>query len=181
MPCGNHIKFEFLSNYHKGISLKNEKLLFKYKDIGLDSIEIYNEKNVNIIKNKSDNKFKIISNCEIFHNKRNKLILNGAQNKDANNCLFYIFDKPIKISYIKLNPLTKNLKSLLNSVKEIKIFCDSKIIFEGELYIEHPTLVLFTCDMKITKGINEKYLTQKINVRNVDEIENDQYCSLILN
>ena len=181
MPCGNYIKFEFLSNYHKGISLKNEKLLFKYKDIGLDSIEIYNEKNVNIIKNKSANKFKIISNCEIFHNKRNKLILNGAQNKDANNCLFYIFDKPIKISYIKLNPLTKNLKSLLNSVKEIKIFCDSKIIFEGELYIEHPTLVLFTCDMKITKGINEKYLTQKINVRNVDEIENDQYCSLILN
>ena len=45
------------------------------------------------------------------------------------------------------------MKSILNTVKEIKIFCDTKIIFEGDLYIEHPTMVLFTCDKKITKGI----------------------------
>jgi hypothetical protein len=181
MPCGYYIKFEFLSNYYKGKPIKDEEALFKYKDIGLDSIEIYNNENKNIINNKNDFKYKIISNCEIFHNKKNKLILNGAQNKDGNNCLFYIFDSPINISYIKFNPLTKNLKTLLNSVKEIKIFCDNNIIFEGDLYIIHPTIVLFTCDMKITKGINEKYLTQKVTKRKSEEIKSNKYFSLVLN
>ena len=181
MPCGYYIKFEFLSNYYKGKTIKDEEILFKYKDIGLDSIEIYNNQNINILNNKNDFKYKIISNCEIFHNKKNKLILNGAQNKNGNNCLFYIFDFPIKISYIKFNPLTKNMKALLNTVKEIKIFCDNKIIFEGDLYINHPTIVLFTCDMKITRGINEKYLTPKVTVRKGEEIINDKYFSLVLN
>ena len=181
MPCGNYIKFEFLSNYYKGIPIKDEEELFKYKDIGLDSIEIYNEENKDIISKKSGYKYKIISNCEIFHNKKNKLILNGAQNKNGNNCLFYIFETPINISCIKFNPLTKNMKSILNTVKEIKIFCDTKIIFEGDLYIEHPTMVLFTCDKKITKGINEKFLTKKVNMREVEEVMNNKYFSLILN
>ena len=181
MPCGNYIKFEFLSNYYKGIPIKDEEELFKYKDIGLDSIEIYNEENKDIISKKSGYKYKIISNCEIFHNKKNKLILNGAQNKNGNNCLFYIFETPINISCIKFNPLTKNMKSILNTVKEIKIFCDTKIIFEGDLYIEHPTMVLFTCDKKITKGINEKFLTKKVNMREVEEVKNNKYFSLILN
>ena len=180
MPTGNYIKFEFLSNYYKGFPINDEEQLFKYKDIGLDSLEIYNEENKNIITGKSDYKYKIISNCEIFHNKKNKLILNGAQNKNGNNCLFYIFEKPVSISYIKFNPLSKNMKSLLNSVKEIKVFCDNNIIFEGELYIEHPTLVLFSGDMEIIKGINEKYLTKKINTREVKEIKNNKYFSLIM-
>ena len=181
MPCGNYIKLEFLSNYYKGIPIKDEEQLFKYKDIGLDSIEIYNNKNENIISKKSNYKYKIISNCEIFHNKQNKLILNGAQNKNGNNCLFYIFDTSIQISYIKFNPLSKNMKPLSNTVKEIKVFCDTKIIFEGDLYMGHPTIVLFTCDSKITRGINQKYLTKKVNTREFEEIKNNKYFSLILN
>ena len=181
MPYGNYIKFEFLSNYYKGTPIKEEGNILKYNDIGLDSIEIYNNENINILSKKSGYKYKIISNCEIFHNKKNKLILNGAQNINGNNCLFYIFDTSINISYIKLNPLTKNMKSLFNTVKEIKIFCDTKIIFEGELYMEHPTIALFTCEERITKEINKKYLTQKVTVRNDTEIINDKYFSLILN
>ena len=180
MPCGYYIKFEFLSNYYKGTSLKDEAHPFKYKDLGLDSIEIYNNENINIISNKSSFKYKIISNRE-FHNKKNKIILNGAQNDDGNNCLFYIFEEPIYITYIKFNPLTKNTKPKLNSVKEIKIFCESKIIFEGDLYLDHPTVALFTCDTKIKKNIDDKYLTQKTFVRDTIEIKNDQYFSLILN
>ena len=84
------------------------------------------------------------------------------------------------IVYFIYNPLSKNMKSLLNSVKEIKVFCDNNIIFEGELYIEHPTLVLFSGDMEIIKGINEKYLTKKINTREVKEIKNNKYFSLIM-
>ena len=180
MPCGNYLKFEFVSNYYKGIPIKDETDLFKYKDIGLDSIEIYNNENQNIINTKGEYNYKIISNCEIFHNKYNKLILNGAQNKNGNNCLFYIFDTPISISYIKLNPLSKNMKSLMNSVKEIKIFCDTKIIFEGDLYIDHPTIILFTSDIKITNGINLNYLTKKVTMREVEEIKNNKYFSLLL-
>ena len=181
MPYGNYIKFEFLSNYYKGKPINDEGKILKYNDIGLDSIEIYNNENKNILSKKSDYKYKIISNCEIFHNKKNKLILNGAQNNNGNNCFFYLFDTSIKISYIKLNPLTKNMKSIFNTVKEIKIFCDTKIIFEGELYIDHPTIILFTCDEKYIKQINKKYLTQKYNERNDEEIINDKYFSLILN
>ena len=180
MPCGYYIKFQFLSNYYKGTSLKDEAHPFKYKDLGLDSIEIYNNENINIISNKSSFKYKIISNRE-FHNKKNKIILNGAQNEDGNNCLFYIFEEPIYISYIKFNPLTKNSKPKSNSVKEIKIFCESKIIFEGDLYLDHPTVALFTCDTKIKKNINDKFLTQKTFVRDTIEIKNDKYFSLILN
>ena len=73
------------------------------------------------------------------------------------------------------------MKSLFNTVKEIKIFCDTKIIFEGELYMEHPTIALFSCEERITKEINKKYLTQKVTVRNDTEIINDKYFSLILN
>ena len=73
------------------------------------------------------------------------------------------------------------MKSIFNTVKEIKIFCDTKIIFEGELYIDHPTIILFTCDEKYIKQINKKYLTQKYNERNDEEIINDKYFSLILN
>ena len=181
MPCGYYIKFEFLSNYYKGKPQKDEAHIFKYTDIGLDSIEIYDNDNINIISDKSMIKYKIITNCEKVFNTKNKLILNGMQNENGNNCIFYMFEEPIRISYIKFNPLTKKEKSSLNSVKEIKIYCESKIIFEGDLYLEHPTIALFTCDLKFTKSIDKKYLTQKINVRESYEIKKDNYISLILN
>ena len=180
MPCGYYIKFQFLSNYYKGIAPRDEAHPFKYKDIGLDSIEIYNNENINILLNKDIFKYKIISNRE-FHNKKSKLIINGAQKEDGNNCIFYLFEEPIHISYIKFNPLTKYNKPLLNSVKEIKIYCESRIIFEGNLYLEHPTVALFTCDTKIKKNIDDKFLTNKLVARDIIEIKNDRYVSLILN
>ena len=132
MPYGYYIKFQFVSNHYKGIA-KDEAHLLKYKDIGLDSIEIYNEENINVLNNNNLFKHKIISNCELFHNKKKKLILNGTQNENGNSCLFYIFEEPIHVSYIKMNPLTKkNLEPSLNSVKEIKIYCESQIIYEGD-------------------------------------------------
>ena len=180
MPCGYYIRFQFLSNYYKGIAPRDEAHPFKYKDIGLNSIEIYNNENINILSNKNIFRHKIISNRE-FHNKKSKLILNGAQNEDGNNCLFYLFEEPIHISYIKFNPLTNSKKPLLNSVKEIKIYCESRIIFEGDLYLEHPTVALFTCDTKIKKNIDDKFLTKKLVVRDTIEIKNENYLSLILN
>ena len=177
IPNGICLKFEFLSNYYKGIPINNENLNkneLQYYDIGLEKIEVFNEEG-NLINN-----YKIISNCEMFkRNKKNSIILNGAQNEDGNSCLFFLFEKDVYISYIKFYPLSEGEK--LNNVKEIKIFCENKIIFEGDLYKNHPTIVLFTCDMKIAKNINEKYLTKSQNKeRDFEEIYNEDYISLVL-
>ena len=181
MPCGTWIKFEFISNYYKGTVNNDDVDLLKYNDMGLDMIEIFNEDNFNIA-NKKYNKFKLISNCEMLHesNIENKIIINGAQNEECNNCLFYVYEDAVKITYIKFYPLTKNLISVKNSVKEVKIFCENNIIFEGCLYYDQPTVVLFTCDAKITKNVDEKNLTKKIEREYMEE-EKDDYISLVIN
>lgn len=73
------------------------------------------------------------------------------------------------------------MKPKLNSVKEIKIYCENKIIFEGNIYLEYPTVALFTCDTKIKKNIEDKYLSPKTIIRDIIEIKKEQYFSLILN
>ena len=185
LPCGEIIKFQFMSNYYKNISLKDELDILKYNDIGLDKIEIFDNEGKNIELNYKNNNFKIIANCEILHNDENKLILNGTHNENNNNCLFYVFDKSVQISYIKFYPLLKIEKNKkiysLNSLQEIKIFCGNNIIFEGNLYLYHPTIVLFTCDTKIIKDINEKYLTNNIKNRECKEIYKENYISLVFN
>ena len=196
LPCGYFIKFVLSSNYYKGIVQNDDNNLLKYKDIGFNKIEIYDEKGKNIVSNNNnsdDNEntinYKIISNCEILHNEdenenieniNDKIIING-QKENGNNCLFYIFSKPIRISYIKFYPLKDDNEYVLNSVKEIKIFSDCKIIFEGNLYLDKPTIVLFTCEKKILNNIDENYLTKEINERIYTEELNDNYISLVLN
>ena len=180
LPCGDKIKFQFMSNYYKGISIKGEKDMLKYNDIGIDKIEIFDEDGKNIELNYYNYNYKIISNCEMVHNNDNKIILNGVHNENNNNCVYYLFDKMIQISYIKFYPLTKNenIKSL-NSLREIKIFIDNNIIFEGNLYLYHPTIILFTCDSKTIKDINEKYLTKNIKSREYKETFKENYISLV--
>ena len=138
-----------MNNYYKDISLKDE----------LDILNIYNKgKNIELNSKK-------IANCEMFHNNENKIILNGTHNENNNNCLFYVFDKNISISYIKFYPLVKTEKD--------------KKIFERILYLYHPTIILFTSDMKIIKDINEKYLTKNIKNRKYKELYKENYISLV--
>ena len=186
LPYGYYIQFQFCSNYYKGISQKEEFGALKYNDIGLDNIEIYDNEGINILKNNSNlkNKYKLLSNCEINHNENNKIILN-VENGNYNNSIFYVFERGIQISYIKFYPLTtiengKKIKSFY-SLKEVKIFCESNIIFEGDLYFENPTIVLFSCDTKIINNVNENYLTKNIKRREYEEIFKEDYISLILN
>ena len=197
LPCGYYIKLVLSSNYYKGIARFGENEL-KYSDIGLNRIEIYDENGRNIINNNDYDKnddnyinYKIISNCEILKDENNEeinynsqIIINGGDiglNENGNNCLFYVFNKPIRISYIKFYPLEKENKPVLNSANDIKIFSDCNIIFEGNLYLEKPTIVLFTCERKIIKDLNEKYLTKEINERTYREEKNDNFISLLLN
>ena len=181
LPYGDIFKFQFINNYYKGISIKNDLDILKYNDIGVDKIEIFDEKNNNLCLNY--NEYNILANCEIVNNNENKILLNGMHNENNNNAIFYIFKKGIKISYIKLYPLNKNEKgnkiNSLNSLKEIKIFCDNNIIFEGNLYLYHPTIILFTSDEKIVKNINENYLTKNVKNRECKEIFKENYISLV--
>ena len=183
LPSGYCLKLVLISNYYKGISPIEELDLLKYTDIGFNAIELYDDEGKNILKNE---RYKIISNSEIFHNddqneNKEKIIINGAQNENMNNCVFFLFDIPKKISKIKFFPLEENNKPILNTVKEIKIFCDCNIIFEGDLYKEKPTVILFTSEKKILGNIDENYLTNEINERKYKEEKNDKYISLILN
>ena len=98
-----------------------------------------------------------------------------------NLLLFYLFNTIKRISYIKFYPLEEDKKPVLNSVKEIKIFCDYNIIFEGELYFDKPTIILFTSEKKIVSHIDENYLTKEINERIFKEERNKDYISLVLN
>ena len=149
-----------MNNYYKDISLKDELDILKYNDIDVNKIKIFDNKLKNIELNS-----KKIANCEMLHNDENKIILNGTHNENNNNCLFYVFDKNISISYIKFYPLVKTEKD--------------KKIFERILYLYHPTIILFTSDMKIIKDINEKYLTKNIKNRKYKELYKENYISLV--
>ena len=205
LPSGNFIKFQFISYYFDN---NNEyEYEYNYNNIkendfylGINNIEIFNEDGINILNNNKDNKklnYRSVSNREINRNNEeennNYILIKGNyietddQNKyyDNENNLFYFFDKLIQISYIKITPISNDINNLYNNnvykIKEIKIFCEDKIIFEGEIYKNKPTIILFTSENKLVKDINQNYLTKYINKRRVEEIQTNDYCSLILN
>ena len=197
LPSGNFIKFQF-NSYYFDKNNQNTKENDFY--LGINNIEVFNEDGINILNNNQENNkfnYRIISNKEINKNNeeetQNNIFIKGNyieddnQNKffDKENNLFYLFDKLIQISYIKITPIDNNINNYDNKnvykIKEIKIFCEDKIIFEGEIYKNKPTIILFTCENKLIKDINKNFLTKYINRRKVEEIQTNNYCSLILN
>ena len=187
LPSCFIVKFQFNNNYSlpKNNLILDEDLFYKYNIIGLKQIEIYDEKGINILN--INNNYKIISNCEILNEdikeiSNNQILLNGIQNENGNNCLFYIFNNPIFISYIKLFPLQlKENVYCENSAKNIKIFCDNYIVFEGVMNKNKPSIVFFTSDKKLLNNLDEKLFIQcKNNNRVIKEEKNNKYISLIL-
>ena len=204
LPCGNIIKIQLLSYYSNDDADDNNININEFY-IGFDDIQIFNQEGINILKTNSNDdktkikslKYKILSNQDIHNNKENKenenkIMLKGIYEEDENknllfdneNYLFYIFEKIVQIGYIIFYPFAEersNGKNKYFKTKEIKIFCDDKIIYEGILYNNKPTIILFTCDEKLTKDINKDYLTNNFNERKVEEILNNNFNSLILN
>ena len=192
MPNGHIIKFQLLSNYYKGKPIDNNEkntntnsvnniLVKNYNYIGINIVNVFDE-NGNDILSQKDNKYKIISNKEMIIYDKNTIILKSSQNEDNDNNIFLLFENPINISFIELNPFYFiNNENTLNSVKEIKIFCDSSIIFEGEVYNYQPTIILFTSNPNISENININYLTKKRLKRQINEINKEDYFSLVFN
>ena len=170
LPCGYIFKFEFISNF---------SINYKENDnIGLDKIEIYNENGDNLFNVKE---YKILTNTELISDKEILFKYNNIKlcyYETYNDSIYYIFSEPVFVSYIKFSHLKSNT---LDTVKDIKIFCDSNIIFEGSLHNYNPTIVLFTCDIKITRDLNEKFLSSPIKKRQMQNERNDEYISLIFN
>ncbi len=170
LPCGHIFKFEFISNF---------SINYKENDnIGLDKIEIYNENGDNLFNVKE---YKILTNTELISDKEILFKYNNIKlcyYETYNDSIYYIFSEPVFVSYIKFSHLKSNT---LDTVKDIKIFCDSNIIFEGSLHNYNPTIVLFTCDIKITRDLNEKFLSSPIKKRQMQNERNDEYISLIFN
>ena len=201
LPCGNIIKIQLMSFYYDDDRMiKNNRLNEFF--IGLELIQIYNKEGKNILdteSNENDNKSKILSNREIITEKndghKNQLLLRGIYKEDENgnilydneNYLFYIFENNIQVGYIKIFPLDSSIsndkeeKIIYFKAKEIKIFCDDKIIYEGFIYKDKPTIILFSSDENIAKNINQDYLTNNFNERKIEEIQTNNYNSLILN
>jgi hypothetical protein len=194
LPSGMFIKFQFISYYSDNNEKKNDGFY-----LGLKDIEIYNEEGINIIKNNDNNKninYRMISNHELqYYNDENNsknIFIKSFYNEDESdniifgkeNNLFYFFDKYIQISYIKLIPIDNDIKNINNKevykIKEIKIFCENKIIFEGNIYNNKPTIILFTSENKLVKGINKNFLTKYVEDREIKEIETNTYYSLVL-
>ena len=188
LPCGHIIKFQLNNNYsyprNKYFFGAYEDLFIKYKVIGLDNIEIYNENGINVLN--TNNNYKIISNCEILNDElknNNKILLNGTQNENGNNCLFYIFENPIFLSYIKFFPLRiKDNVYSENTVKNFKIFCDNLIIFEGVMNKNKPSIVYFSSDIQfVNTNIDDNCFIQYSKNRTIKEEKNSIYISLTLN
>ena len=208
MPCGNVIKIQFMSYYNDINNNETKDSNINEFFLGLENIEIYNEEGVNILnrehnvkenKEKKEDKnilkYKMVSNRKMKHNDKNDILLQIVYNEDENgnnlyddeNYLFYIFEKYIQIGYIKFFPLENselienNEQNIFFKTKEIKIFCDDKLIYEGFIYDDKPTIILFASDEKLTKNINEDYLTKNFNKRKTEEIVTNSYNCLILN
>ena len=179
LPNGYIIKLQFVNNYYKGKAIKKNKKSYNF--IGISKIEIHDE-NGNEILTQNKSKYKILSNREMFISRSNKIVINSLQNEDSNNNIYFIFDEVVKISFIKIFPLIleKDKNSYFNTVKEIKIFCDNMIIFEGILYNHQASIILFTCDKNVIGNLNENLLTKAHNDRIYHEFVNEDYYSLQL-
>ena len=187
MPNGYIIRFQLINNFHQGKNIENNnKITTNINNISITNnnyigikISCINDQNGNDILVQKDIKYKIVSNKEIIILEENKYIIYYTSNDDNNN-LYFLFDIPINISYIEIKPFSLSDKDeiFLNSVKDIKIFCDTSVIFEGQLYQFQPTSILFTSDKNILKNINKKYLTKYQLNREYKEIKTDNYFSM---
>ena len=180
-PIGCIFKIEFISNYGDE------------QTISLKKLEIYNEKDEKL------NKFKVIVDTNYTINLRdgviNDLLVDDYfyyhefydfhKNKDSlcNNIIYICFDEIVQIKYLKINN-TNDEGFKLTSAKEIQIYCDDILLYEGKLKQMGENIISFEKD-KIFKEqiiIDQKKEEEKAkaNYNSYKEVLKDSVCRLVL-
>ena len=170
LPIGFVFKLVFISNYgdKEIISLKNIEF-YNERNTKLNKYTLIND-NIGNISNK-DEKYKKYFFIHEFYDFR--------KNEDSicQNLLFICFDEIVQIKYIKIIN-TRNEKLKNSCVKNLQIYCDDILIFEGTVNQKGESIILF--DKK--KKSNFK------NIINIDKKESkyqfkekvsDKLCMLI--
>ena len=174
----NHLKFKYNTNYLpigfiiKIIFVKNYG---NNKIISLKSIEFFDENN------KKLDKYKVI--CEKIN--KNKKIKNNYfyyhelydfrrnENSLCNNIIFICFEEIVQIKYIRIQ--NTNIENLINtSTKDIQIFLDDILIFEGVLNQKGESILLFD-KKEIINFKNIVNIKKKESKYIFKEINNDKY------
>ena len=155
LPFGNYLKFEFISNYGNN------------NFIGFNKINLFNQNGEKILCYK-----KCILPFNSIRKNSNSVLLsyiNLSKEEidiyDNNNCnrMYFFFENPIGISIINIeNYNISNKENKYNSfidykdigIREIKIFMEENIIYEGKLRKGKNNSILFTGDKEIIKKIN---------------------------
>ena len=180
-PIGFIFKIDFISNYGDE------------QTISLKKFEIYNEKDERL------NKFKIIVDTNYTINLRdgviNDLLVDDYfyyhefydfhKNKDSlcNNIIYICFDEIVQIKYLKIDN-TIDEKFKLTAAKEIQIYCDDILLYEGKLKQMGENIITFEKD-KIFKEqiiIDQKKEEEKAkeNYDSYKEVLKDGVCRLVL-
>ena len=138
LPIGSVLKFILLDNWGD----KNF--------IAIDDIKIYDQLGRNVKCQKSKNEY-----YDIFKD------FKKYDDNKRNNILYVFLEKIVGISYIRI---FNHKKDVLKGVRKLIIKLDENIIFNGNVNKYNNinngcTVILFTCDLQITKNIKESELS----------------------
>ena len=152
LPIGKLIKFQLYDNYGN----KNY--------IGLNSIKLYDQLG-NEIKNIIKKLF--IPPISSKYIKNNKEYISSFVNVKKNildtcNTIYFVLEKIKGISFINIENYLKEDNMGKNNeeigVKDLKIFIEEKIVFEGQLLKGKMSTILFSSNQKIMSKINKENL-----------------------
>jgi hypothetical protein len=181
LPIGFIFKIIFISNYGDE------------KTISLKKIEIYNEKDEKL------NKYNVINDTNYTINLRdgvsNDLLVEDYfyyhefydfhKNKDSlcNNIIFICFDEIVQIKYFKFDN-TSDEKFKLTSAREIQIYCDDILLYEGKLKQMGENIINFDKNSNDDKEKNifenkDKEIAEA-NYNSYKEIINNDIYRLVL-
>ena len=181
LPIGFILKIVLISNYGDE------------QTISLKKIEIYNEKDEKL------NKYNIIDDTNYTINLRdgiiNDLLVDNYfyyhefydfhKDKDCicNNKIFICFDEIVQIKYLKIDNTTDE-RFKLTSSKEIQIYCDDILLYEGKLKQMGENVINFENKNKNMENNEEDLKIEeeiaKANYNSYKEIVKDGIYRLVL-
>jgi len=151
-------------NNHTINKKENNENNIDNSNINFDTLNNLNA-NYNTLNDPNLNTFSNFNN-QNFNNSENSNFQNNNYICTDLNTLYFIFDKPITISYIEITNIQDKPE---RGIKEIQISLDENLIYKGNIKRfnsnSDKTTILFSSDNRITKLINLKTLN-RANLKN---------------